>query len=82
MNGISPWATAASLTFAEKELPAVYNRQLHNFNFDVHLTMDACCHRKRGKDPLKGKPAKDGHMEYRLPGNAEIKIDWADHKNE
>lgn len=27
------------------------------------------------KDPLKGKQTKDGHMEYRLPGNADIKVD-------
>lgn len=28
------------------------------------------------KDALKGKQAKNGCIEYRLPRNADIKIDW------
>jgi hypothetical protein len=30
-----------------------------------------------GKENLKGKPTKDGHLEFILPGDSKIRIDWS-----
>lgn len=41
MNGISPWAAAASNTFADENLSAVYTKQCGEFKFTAHLINDS-----------------------------------------
>ncbi len=40
-NGISPWAAAASSTFADEGPSAIYAKKCGAFNFTVHLTNDS-----------------------------------------
>ncbi len=41
MNGISPWAAAASNTFADDDLSAIYTKQCGDFEFTAHLINDS-----------------------------------------
>lgn len=41
MNGISPWAAAASQTFSDVDLPCVYTKDNDNFSFKVYCTGDS-----------------------------------------
>jgi hypothetical protein len=40
-NGISPWAAAASNTFADDDLSAIYTKQCGEFEFTAHLINDS-----------------------------------------
>jgi hypothetical protein len=79
MNGISPWATAASLTFAEKELPGVYTRELNGFDFNIHLTVDSCWIRVNwaggGQLAFRAAYAPDGDLEIKRSIETETGID-------
>src|SRR4051812_10810197 len=41
MNGISPWAAAASYTFSNNDLPGIYKKINDNFSFEVYCTNDS-----------------------------------------
>jgi hypothetical protein len=36
---------------------------------------------KAGKAIVKGKKTKDGHLEYVIPGDGQIQVDWKNAKS-
>ncbi|MCQ6959044.1 hypothetical protein [Mucilaginibacter aquariorum] len=41
MNGISPWAAAASSVFTDNALPCIYTKNHNDFAFSIHNTTDS-----------------------------------------
>src|SRR6187402_822723 len=67
MNGISPWAAAASQTFADEGPSAIYSKQCGSYNFTVHLTNDSlwilATWPKGGKVAFRAAYAPGGELE-------------------
>jgi len=80
MNGISPWAAAASYTLTDTDLPIIYSALRGKFNFKVQCTHDSlwitATWPKGGKLAFRAAFAPDGELKVDRQKENEHGIDF------